>query len=190
MNRPEEPPEALTLLEVALLVEGHEIPPASRRRLRRFHRADLRLKEPLGELEDLADDAGVEDLVDGFFYNQELDRLLAADEWAHPAEVLDPHGDIGISYPELLAIADARVVRPHAEERISAVREKLARNVAEQATKDDLVRKLLEPVLGRDPEEVKRLFSRALTELWRVRHGSADADAEPAGRRRGPDGRA
>ncbi len=183
MNRPTEPPEAeaLTLLEVALLVEGHEIPPASRRRLRRFHRADLRPKEPLGELEDLADDAGVEDLVDGFFYNQELDRLLAADEWAHPAEVLDPHGDVGISYPELLAIADARARRSEDDQHVAEVHQKLAGVVAEQATKDDLVRKILEPVLGLDREEVKGLFSQALVELWSARHKSAAEEDGPAG---------
>ncbi|MCP3963626.1 MAG: hypothetical protein GY719_37800 [bacterium] len=173
MNRPAEPPEPepLTLLEVALLVEGHEIPPASRRRLRRFHRADPRLKEPLGELESLAVDAGVDDLVDGLFYNREVDRLLDAGDWAHPAEVLDPHGDVGISYPELLAVADARARRTGDDQRVAEVREKLARTVAERATKDDLVRKILEPVLGLDREEVKRLFSQALVELWSVRHG-------------------
>lgn len=119
----------LTIEDLAYVFQAEgELPKATLRRLAWWLLTDPRLADPLARLARMAADAGHVDFWLGYWYNQELDRLLEDDDWTHPSEILDPAGDgVDIGYRELLSIAAARAARAPASERarLRAVAKKL-----------------------------------------------------------------
>ena len=161
MNHP-----VLTLEDIAALADGQGISRQTVRRLREWVRTDQQFAEPVRHLKTLAGDAGVDLLGDAELLDRDFDRLLATEGWEHPAELLDPEGEIGVPYAELLAIAEARTRAGRGEDAapIEAVRRKLERAAAPRASVESLV----DQVLERQPRDAERLLEQALAEV-RVR---------------------
>lgn len=67
--------------------------------------------------------------------NQEVDRLLSADgrTWKRAADLLDPEGDLGIDYPRLVAILEARIARFRGDtSRLRRIRARIVREATEE----------------------------------------------------------
>ncbi len=90
-------------------------------------RTDPRFTQQFEELEAMAAEIGAEDLWEGVERNEEFDRLLAAESWEDPAEILNPDGSdlYEVSYRKLLAVADARLARADDPAPIQAVKDRL-----------------------------------------------------------------
>ncbi len=136
----------LTLKDIAILLDGDEIPDATAARLAPFLREDPRLEEEIAELELLAQDAGMapdesERFTNAYDNDQDFRKLLTAKSWQRPDEVLDP--DVGISLGELLAIAAARMARSP-NPLLAEVQQKLQRTAEEERAADRLVERFLE----------------------------------------------
>ncbi len=104
----------LTLRDIAILLDGVEVPDTTARRLAPFLREDPRLEEEAAELELMAQDAGIgakqpERFTTAYGNDRDFRRLLTALEWDRPDQVLDP--EEGFSVDELLRIAEARLAR-------------------------------------------------------------------------------
>lgn len=104
----------LTLKDIAILLDGAEVPDATARRLAPFLRQDSRLATEIAELEQMAEDAGIstgepERFTTAYGNDRDFRKLLTALEWERPDEVLDP--EVGFSADELLCIAQARLAR-------------------------------------------------------------------------------
>ncbi len=106
--------EGLTLKDVAVLLDGVEVPDGTAARLAPFLRNDPRLAEEIAELELMAQDAGIgrnqpERFTSAYDNDRDFRKLLTAPEWERPEEVLD--ADKGFDVEELLSIARARLER-------------------------------------------------------------------------------
>ncbi len=104
----------LTLKDIAILLDGVEVPDATAKRLAPFLRQDPRLEEEGAELEQMVQDAGIsaeqpERFTTALTNDRDFRKLLTAPEWERPDEVLDP--EAGFSAHELLRIAQARLAR-------------------------------------------------------------------------------
>ncbi len=87
-------------------------------RIAAYVRSDPRLAERIRELDQLAEDAGVESLDVAVQHLQELEALLAAETgWVHPVEVLDVIEPEIIDIEPILGIAEARLDRGDAEKK-------------------------------------------------------------------------
>lgn len=115
MTHADVPETLLTLEDVArLAAAGDQLPRALVPKLRAVVRSDPRFAPHFEQLEALAREAGLDPasetgIEDGFAAHQDLERLLAAEGWAHPAEVLDPAGEVGVACGAVLRIARARL---------------------------------------------------------------------------------
>ncbi len=115
---------ALTAEDVAELADGTgNIPDATARRLQ----ALIRCRDPellrrnwdrigtqLEELGQMAEDAGVDLLVDGLYVLRILEQLRAR-RWEYTGDVLDPRFEV--PYPELISMARARAGRAEGPEK-------------------------------------------------------------------------
>ncbi len=136
----------LTLKDIAILLDGVEIPDGTTGRLAPFLRDDPRLKDEIAELELLAQDAGIdskqpERFTSGYDNDQDFRRLLTAKVWDRPDEILDP--DVGFDVGELLPIAEARLARSP-NPLLTEVHKKLERAAVEKRA----VEKLMEGFLA------------------------------------------
>ncbi len=120
----------LTLADVAdILVGDNELRLATASHLAVFFRQDPQLASMREKLSDLARDAGLAPEVDNYrealLLHEKLDRLLAADDWLNPAEVLNRTTE-GLSLTKLLHIIGVRAARPGAPaEDLASVRQRL-----------------------------------------------------------------
>jgi len=67
--------------------------------------------------------------------NREVDRLMSADgrTWKHAADLLDPERLLGIDYPRLLAILEARISRFRGDtSRLRRIRHRLIREAEDK----------------------------------------------------------
>ena len=81
--------------------------------------------DQLAGLRAMARDAGCEFLGDGLVAHQQLEKLLATDDWGHPVEVLG--GDSSdISYRSLIHLATTLAGQAEDPSRILAVKSQLA----------------------------------------------------------------
>ncbi len=172
--------DLLTLQDVALLLAGKpdQIPRDTARRLPEVIRTDPRFAGLVEELRALAREAGFEpvrdeDLETALDCRRDLERLLAAEGWEHPAEVLDPEGDVGISYRELSCLAAARAERERGRGRPRAVQEKLERAWASQRERDAPVVNFVTRLLEHDEETAEALLQQAAIEHRRQRRQAA-----------------
>ncbi len=177
--RPDPVSELLSVEEVARVLGNVELSGETASRLRKVVRGDPRLAVPVAGLEAMARDAGLdpaaaEDLWDGFRAHQVFDRLLAAEDWQHPAEVVDAEGELEPYFRELIQMAEARARRADDSGRVLAVREKLERAWAEEQAKAALVEGFATGLCGYRREVSEQLLRRAATE-YRLRSRQTEA---------------
>lgn len=125
-----------------------------------------RFAPQLAYLKALAEDAGLpEDQDDrlhaGWLCNQEFDALQATPAWRHPAEVLDPDGNLGIGYAELIHIAGIRARRAEEPAALQAIGEKLRAAKSAEGPSQDCVDAFVTALLAAEPEDAEILLSRA-----------------------------
>ncbi len=162
------PADLFTLEEVAQLADKtDQFSSAIKDKLRSLVRSDPSYAPQLAELERLAQDAGLPETNDrlyaGWLFNQEFDRLLEAEDWQHPAEILDPDGNLGIGYQELINIAESRARRlaPTAAAAHQEVCRKLSEAHKGKQSKSDCVEVFVNALLTFDPEDAELLLGRA-----------------------------
>ncbi len=153
----------LTIRDVALLLDGVEVPDGTAARLAPFLRDDPRLEDEIAELEQMAQDAGIgaqqpERFTTAYDNDRDFRRLLAAPEWERPDEVLDP--DVGFDVGELLQIAAARSARSP-NPLLAEVRGKLERAAAEKKAIEQLVGGFLEGLLRLPGRQAETLIAEA-----------------------------
>ena len=156
----------LTLEDVAQLADkSDQLSCATMDHLRLFVRSDELFAPQLTVLESMARDAGLGESNDrlyaGLQCNEELDDLLESRDWQHPAEVLDPEGTLGISYRELIRIAEARARRAEESAALDEVRDKLELALAAEKAKTYCVDAFVAALLAMDSKEAERLLRRA-----------------------------
>ncbi len=83
--------------------------------------------------------------------------------------MLDPKGDVGISYREHAHIARAWAERPGATGRALEVRDKLERAWARQRERDAQVTRIVTRLLEHDEETAEQLLQQAAIEHRRLR---------------------
>ena len=135
----------LTLEDVAILAsQGDQLPKATICRLAAVVRTDPRFAGHYEWLEVVAQDIVPCPPTDGdlemaWACHQDYERLLAAEGWEHPAEVLDPGGEAGVAYNQLVRLAAARASRAPNAPKVVAIKEKLERAWADLQAKDQTV---------------------------------------------------
>ncbi len=136
----------LTLKDIAILLDGIEVPDATAERLAPLLRDDPRLEDEVAELELLAQDASIdpehsERFTTAYDNDQDFRKLLTAKSWDQRDEIFDP--DVGFSLGELLRIAEARLGRSPSP-LLTEVQQKLKRVAAEKRAAERLVERFLE----------------------------------------------
>ena len=178
MDAPETEKTGLTLEDVALIVDGlADVPRELAIRLSRLLRKDPRFAAPIEELQSMAQDAGIKlgeggMLTTAHELHRDFDRLLEADGWENPGEVLD--ADAGIDYPRLLQIASARASSTSEPAEILAVTEKLRRAYDVVRAEDELIGAFIEGLMAQEPKRASELLTRAGTE-YRLRRKQSSA---------------
>lgn len=161
---PETPAGALTLEEVAVLVDGtcdFIADDEAKRRLAEHIRSDPRLASQVAELEELAREARAPDFGAALAIHQALDALLTAEGRRHPAEILDPDGSAGILYADLAHLARVRERTSGEPGKIRDVRRRLEEALAAERAEDALVERFVGGLLELPPERAVRLIARA-----------------------------
>lgn len=151
----------LTLEDIAILLDGAEVPDGTARRLAPFLRRDPRLADEIAELEQMAQDAGIraeqpERFTTAYDNDRDFRKLLTAPEWERPDEVLDP--DVGFDIGELLRIAEARLERSP-NPLLGEVKQKLERAAAERQAVDRMVEGFLEGLLQLPVKQAEALIT-------------------------------
>lgn len=160
----------LSAHDAALLANGHaQLPDATMRKIVAVVRTDGRFAGHYEALRSLATDAGFEpvrdkDLETALDCHQDFERLLTSEGWEHPAEILDPEGELGICYQELIHIAAARARREPDSERVKAVRDRLERAWEAHRKRHEPVERFVARLLEHDETTAKRLLQRASSE--------------------------
>lgn len=155
--------EGLTLKDVAVLLDGVEVPDGLAGRLAPFLREDSRLKDEIAELELMAQDAGIgqdrpERFTSAYYNDQDFRKLLTAQEWERPEDVLD--ADKGFDVDELLSIAKARLRRsPNAL--LAEVKERLELAQAKKQAAKKLVDGFLDGLLRLPVKQAEALIAEA-----------------------------
>ncbi len=178
-----DPEASLTLEELALLADGmvESLSDDAARRLAAVIRADPRFSDELAVLEKLAVEAGVRPdesngrLSAAVASDQALGRLLAAEGWRHPGEILDPDGSVGVPYAPLIALAAARQETAADPSRLEEVRRRLEEALAAEAAEDRLLEQFLSGLRELPPERAARVLSRAVPEYRRAGRDSGVA---------------
>ena len=160
-------PTKLTLEDLALIVSDGDIEGELQKRIANVIRSDSRFAEQFEQLEALAADAGTDDLWDGFERNREFDRLLEAESWNDPAEVLNPDASelYEVSYRRLLAIADARIARTEHPGLIQSVKDRLLR--AEEKSADRAVYQVAEALKNLSVDTAEKVIVEVRRKYWR-----------------------
>ncbi len=158
--------DLLTLEDAALLAdEQGQIPKETLDRARRLIRSDPRATLHFEYLEDLADEAAMPETSDrlhvGFRCLEDLERLERAPDWQHPSEVLDPTGEIGIHYPELVQLAGMRARQAGDPERYRGIERKLENAWSVEKEGEALAERFAERLCGVEPAAAERLLRQA-----------------------------
>ncbi len=163
----------LTLEDVALVLSAsREVPAGTAGRLAGVVRTDPRFEPHVERLEALAEEAGLPEAQDrplsALHCQRSFERLAAAKDWRHPAEVLDPDGELGIAYRELVHLARARARRQGAPRSYGEALVKLEAAWAQEKERAALVERFVEGLIGYEPEAAERLLRLASAE-YRLR---------------------
>ncbi len=158
--------DPLTLEDVALLADEGEPTRETIRHLGEFIRSHHLFADRIRHLRALARDAAVKKLADGLSLHKELDQLVHARNWSHPAQVLDPDGFIGISYPELIRIAKVRVRRAEDSRPLKVIQRRLEEaQAAEPAEAEAPIHKIVERLQKEQPGTAERQLHQAILEF-------------------------
>ncbi len=181
LSRSEIREDLLTLEDAALLDDPDgQLPADTRERVRRLVRSDPRASPHYTYLETLADEAEMPESGDrlyvGLRYLEEIERLEQAEGWQHPGEVLDPTGEAGISYPELIKLAGLWARQGAQPDRYRAIERKLehawTKEKARNQPAEDFAARLCEV----EPAEAERLLRQA---AWRYQARQRQAAGDP-----------
>ncbi len=186
-TRASAPEATLTLEELALLADGmvESLSDDAVRRLAEVIRSDPRFAADLAALEKLAGEAGAPPDESGgrlsaaVAADRALGRLLAAEGWTHPAEILDPDGCAGVPYASLIALATARQETAEYPSRLEEVRRRLEEALAAETAEDRLLERFLAGLRQLPPERAARVLSRAVPQYRRWQDGRAADAASP-----------
>ena len=166
LSRSEIHEDLLTLEDVALLADPQsQIPKATIERLRQLVRSDPRLTPHYDFLEALAEQAQMPE-SDGRLYVglrclEDLERLVQVEDWQHPAEVLDPTGEKGISYAELIRFVRNLARRDEKGKRYLSVERRLERAWSKEKAGDDLVERFAARLCEYPAADAERLLRQA-----------------------------
>ena len=169
----------LTLEELVQIVCGGNIDGELQEKVAKIIRADPEFAEQFADLEAMAAAAGADDLWDGLERHQDVDRLLAAETWQDPAEVLNPEGSdlYEVSYRKLLAVADARIAAADPSQGqdpslIEALRDRLQK--AEEKLAADSVFQVAEALRNLSDDTAEKVIGAVRRKYWK-REGIATA---------------
>ncbi len=165
-ERSEIPEDLLTLEDAALLADPNgQLTRDAVRRVRRLARTDPRVIPLFEYLEALADESDLPETDDrldvGLKCLTDVERLLQADDWRHPAEVLDPTGEIGVNYPGLVKLAAAWARQAGESGRYRAVERKLERAWSEEKARNQPAEDFVARLCEVEPAEAERLLRQA-----------------------------
>lgn len=164
--------DLLTLEDVAILLSHTDQLPASVvRKLPRVIGTHPGVAGHVERLRAMAREAGVgAERGDwsqvAFYSHQDLDRLLAAEDWQDPAEVLDPQGEVGVSYRELVCVAEARA-RGSRDPRLGKVHGRLQRALAAEAERAVPIRRIAAELQQQEPGAARQILDKAFAEYRR-----------------------
>ncbi len=161
------PKDPLTLEDIAVLADETDLPVDAVRRMGEFARTHPLFAERIARLRALAEEAGVERLWDALLLSREFESLLQAETWEHPAEVLDPDGNLGIPYRELLHIAEARAARAEDSSVFTVIRQKLSKARDAQRSAAAPVQNIVAQLLKHEPGKAEKLLHQAILEFQR-----------------------
>ncbi len=167
--------DLLTLEDVALLADDSDsLPTETKQRLRNLVIKDPRFRGHLDHLEALAQEAGLGECHDrlgtALLAHNHYTQLELAEDWEHPAEVLDPEGFIGILYQELIHIGRARAQRADNPERDSKILQQLLAAWADEQARHVFADRVAKHLLEFEPAEAELLLQRVGQEVrWRYK---------------------
>ena len=119
--------------DIAAIHEGNGLPVETLERLTQWVRTDARFQDDIEQLMRLADAAKLPTddahrLTGVMVIGTQLQSLLETEQdWSHPADILDPEGEVGLECEALLHLAESQVTH---DGRINAILERL-RDAAE-----------------------------------------------------------
>ncbi len=179
LKRSEIEEHVLTLEDVALLADPDgQLPKGTLNRLRPLVRTDPRVNLHFAYLESLADAARMPETSDrlhrGLRYLEEVERLEAAGDWQHPGEVLDPTGEIGISYPELIQLAGMLARQEGERGRYHSVERRLEGAWSKEKAGDELAERFAARLCDYQPAEAERLLRQAARHYQARRQQAAE----------------
>jgi len=163
------PKDPLTLEDIAVLADETDLPVDAVRRVGEFARTHPLFTERIASLRALAEEAGVERLWDALLLSKEFESLLQAETWEHPAEILDPDGNLGIPYRELVHIAKARAARAEDPSVFTVIRQKLEKAREAQRAAAAPVHSIVAQLLNHEPGKAEKLLHQAILEYQRQR---------------------
>ena len=169
----------LTLEDVAYLISlARDLPTETAQKLPGLIRSDPRFAVHVEKLETMTTGAGLDPTRDEQVYSAlvshgEFDRLLAAEEWEHPAEVLDPKGDLGIHYRELVQTATTRA-RQSDDPKLAEIQRKLERAWAGEQERAEPIQRIVAEIQDREPDDARHMLSQAFDEYRRQRSATSD----------------
>ncbi len=167
LKRSEIREDRLTLEDVALLEdEAGQVPPDTLSRVRAVIRSTEELAPHYRYLGALAEAAGMPETSDRLYVGlrclEELERLAQAEGWRHPAEVLDPEGESGIQYAELVNLARTRARQAEEPGRYRQLERRLERAWAVEKAADELTETFAARLCDYQPAVAERLLRQAM----------------------------
>ena len=129
----------LSLEDLASVIDGElnglseDAWTALKRMIAAMYSDDLGHIEQLAELRAMAQDAACKFLGDALVALEQVEQLLAADNWEHPVEVIGG-GREDVAYPRLIRVAKARAERDEDPGRVVGVKRRLMGAYAEHLT--------------------------------------------------------
>ncbi len=177
----------LSIDDVAMLAStSGQLPEPTLLRLAAANRTDPRFEKHYEALVGLARDAGFdpvrdEDLETALDCHRDFALLLQTEGWEHPAEIIDPDGEIGVYYRELAHIAAAHEERKQGA-REKAVREKLERAWTVRRERLAPVETFVSHLLEQDDETAKKLLKQAKID-YQSQRKQGEQTAPSSGRR-------
>ncbi len=185
LTRAQIPEDFLTLEDAALLADPDgQLPRETLDRVRRLVRTDPRAAAHYEFLETLAEEAEIPETSDRLFVGlrclEEVERLEQTEDWRHPGEILDPTGEAGISYPELVQLA-AMLARQEGERgRYRSVERRLERAWSKDKAGEALAERFAARLCDYQPAEAERLLRQA-ARRYQARRRQATAPREAVG---------
>ncbi len=158
--------DLLTLEDAALLADPNgQLTRDGMRRVRQLAHTDPRVMPLFDYLEALAEESDLPDSSDrlevGLKCLTDVERLLQADDWQHPAEILDPTGEIGVNYSGLVKLARVWARQAAEPGRHRDVGRKLERAWSAEKARNQPAEEFAARLCEVEPGEAERLLRQA-----------------------------